>query len=65
MELFKAVPLGGILTYVIAVLIGSQGRSGGHLNIFHVNIQQYELWWSWPLFFAGTGLAWGLMIMQR
>ena len=69
MEFFKAVPLGGILTYVVAVLIGSQGRSGGQLNIFHVDVQvdvyQAELWWSWPLFFAGTGLAWGLMVMQR
>ena len=65
MELIKAIPLGSILTYVISVLIGSQGRSGGHLNIFMVPIEQYQLWWSWPLFFAGTGLAWGLMVMQR
>lgn len=65
MEFFKAVPLGSILTYVVALVIGSQGRSGGYLNIFRADIYQYDLWWSWPLFFAGTGLAWGLMVMQR
>ena len=65
MDLAKAIPLGGILSYVFSVLIGSQGRQGGHLNIFHVDIYQYELWWSWPLFFAGTFLAWGIMALQR
>ena len=65
MEIFKAIPLGSILTYVVALLIGSQGRSGGHLNIFSFTIEQYELWWSWPLFFAGTGLSYAIMVMQR
>lgn len=65
MELFKAVPLGGILTFVVALTIGSQGSHGGQLAIFRAEIYQYDMWWSWPLFFAGTGLAWGLMIIQR
>ena len=65
MDLFKAIPFGGILTFIIAVLIGSQGRQGGRLNIFHIEVYQYELWWSWPLFFAGTFFAWGIMTLQR
>ena len=65
MEFFKAVPIGGLLTYVVALVIGSQGSRGGHLSIFRGEILQYDVWWSWPLFFAGTGLAWGLMLMQR
>ena len=65
MEFFKAVPLGGLLTVVVALVIGSQGSRGGRLAIFQAEIYEYDLWWSWPLFFAGTGLAWGLMIMQR
>ena len=65
MEFFKAVPLGAILTYVVALLIGSQGSSGGQLSIFRAEIYQFDLWWSWPLFFAGTGLAWGIMMLQR
>ncbi len=65
MEFFKAVPLGGILTYIVALVVGSQGSRGGQLSIFQAEIFQYDVWWSWPLFFAGTGLSWGLMVMQR
>lgn len=65
MEFFKAVPLGGILTFVVALIVGSQGSRGGFLSIFRAEIYQYEFWWSWPLFFAGTGLAWGIMMLQR
>ncbi len=64
-ELFKAVPLGGILSYVVALVVGSQGISGGHLYITRTEIYQYEMWWSWPLFLAGTAVAWGIMAMQR
>ena len=65
MEFFKAVPLGGILTWVLAVVIGSQGSRGGQLAIHQMPVHTFEVWWSWPLFLAATGLAWGLMIMQR
>lgn len=65
MEFVKAVPLGAILSFVVALVIGSQGRQGGYLAIFRTDIYQYDLYWSWPLFFAGTGLAWGIMAMQR
>ncbi|MBX7482213.1 hypothetical protein [Qipengyuania qiaonensis] len=65
MELVKAVPLGAILTFVVALLIGSQGSKGGELAIFHVEIYSYDFWWSWPLFFGGTALAWGIMMLQR
>ena len=64
-ELFKAVPLGSILTYVVAFVIGSQGSRGGYLAIFRQEIYEYEMWWSWPLFFVGTALAWGIMTLQR
>ena len=65
MELIKAAPLGAILTFVVALTIGSQGSRGGQLAIFRTEIYQYDLWWSWPLFVAGTGLAWGIMMLQR
>ncbi|WP_247710039.1 hypothetical protein [Qipengyuania xiapuensis] len=64
-ELFKAVPLGSILTYVVALVVGSQGSRGGYLAIFRQEFYEYEMWWSWPLFFAGTALAWGIMTLQR
>ena len=65
MELIKAVPLGFILSFVIALIVGSQGSRGGQLMIYRAEIYQYEMWWSWPVFIFGTGLAWGIMMLQR
>ena len=65
MEVFKAVPLGGILTFVVSLIIGSQGSRGGFLSIYRAEFMDYSIWWSWPLFLAGSGLAWGLMMLQR
>ncbi|MFW2349582.1 hypothetical protein [Qipengyuania sp.] len=65
MELVKAAPLGAILTFIVALAIGSQGSRGGQLAIFRAEIYQYDVWWSWPLFFAATALAWGIMLLQR
>lgn len=65
MELIKAIPLGALLTGIVALVIGSTGSSGGQLHIHHMAIGDWKVLWSWPLFLAGTGLAWGLMIMQR
>lgn len=65
MEFFKAVPLGAILTFVVALVIGSQGSRGGFLAIHRAEVMDYTLWWSWPLFFAGSALAWGIMMLQR
>lgn len=64
-EFFKAAPLGAILTFVVALLIGTQGSKGGWLAIYRAEIYQYDIWWSWPLFFAATALAWGIMMLQR
>lgn len=65
MEMIKAVMLGAILTVSIAVVIGSQGTSAGPLAIHAVHIAEAKLYWSWPVFFSGSGLAWGIMLLQR
>lgn len=65
MEFVKAVPMGFILTWVLALIIGSTGSTGGQLAIHHMHMGDVSVLWSWPLFFAGTGLAWGLLLMQR
>ena len=65
MELVKAAPMGAILTYIVALAIGSQGSTGGPLAIFRAELYDYNLWWSWPLFLAATALAWGIMLLQR
>jgi len=65
MPLVKAIPLGLILTFVVALVIGSQGSSGGVLVIQNYDLGDYNLLWSWPMFFASTGLSWGLLLMMK
>ena len=65
MEMIKAVTLGAILTATIALVIGSQGTSAGPLAIHLVSVAQAKLYWSWPIFLSGSGLSWGIMMLQR
>ena len=65
MEFIKAAILGTILTGVVSLVIGSQESTGGQLAIHLMRAGDTSIYWSWPLFFAGTGLAWGLILMQR
>ena len=65
MELIKAVPLGAILSGVVSTIIGKQGSHGGQMAIHLVEYQDHHWYWSWPIFLAGTGLAWGIMMLQR
>ncbi len=61
----KAIILGAILTWCIALVVGSQGSSGGQLAVHSVMLADFKIFWSWPLFFAGTGLSWALVLLQR
>jgi len=63
--MFKAVGLGAVLTWSIALVVGSQGSSGGALAVHPMTVGDYSVYWSWPLFCAGTGLSWGLIALQR
>lgn len=65
MELIKAMTLGAILTGVLALVIGSQGSSAGPLAIQLVHVADANFYWSWPLFCSGSGLAFGIMLLQR
>lgn len=65
MDLIKALTLGAILSATIAMVIGSQGVSAGPLAIHMVHVAEARLYWSWPIFVSGTGLAWGIMLLQR
>lgn len=61
----KAIVLSAIVTWCIALVIGSQGTSGGALAIQSLQVIDYKIYWSWPLFLSGSGLAWGLILLQR
>lgn len=63
--MLKAVVFGAIVTGCVALVIGSQGSSGGRLAIEAIELGGVRLFWSWPLFLSGSGLAWGLILLQR
>jgi hypothetical protein len=58
MAFIKALIPGVILTFVIAIILGSNRVSGGWLNVHQINIEQASFYWSWPLFLISTGIAW-------
>lgn len=65
MDFLKALMLGVILSATIRLVIGSQGTSAGPLAIQLVSLADAKIYWSWPVFLSRTGLAWGLMLLQR
>jgi len=60
---------GFILTFVVALVLGSNGSSGAFMHIHAMKIDlvyaQYYMWWSWPGFFASTGIATGILAMMK
>ncbi|WP_298306554.1 hypothetical protein [uncultured Erythrobacter sp.] len=65
MEMLKAMGASALLTACVALVIGSQGTTGGALAIYAISHEGFRFFWSWPLFFCGSGLGWGLMLLQR
>ncbi len=64
LSLLKAVIPGLIINLIVSTIVGSNGSTGGVLQIQHMNIQGYQIYGSWNLFFAATGLAWALLLMM-
>jgi len=62
--LLKAILLGTILTLIGAGIFGYAGTTAGFLNVHHLPIPDYRIYWSWPMFLAFTGLAWALLLMM-
>ncbi len=66
MDVIKSVILGAILSVTIGLVIGTQGTSGGALAIHLVEVaDNMRLYWSWPVFLSGSGLSFGLLLLQR
>ncbi|MDP4604828.1 MAG: hypothetical protein NWS68_01575 [Erythrobacter sp.] len=63
--MLKALTIGAILSAALALVIGSQGTSAGPLAIHLIPLAGAKIYWSWPVFFSGSGLAWGIMLLQR
>jgi ABC-type lipoprotein release transport system permease subunit len=64
MAFIKGLIPGLILTFVVAGILGSNGQSGDWLNVHAMYIDDFKLYWSWPLFIFGTGLSTGLFAMM-
>ncbi|CDO36727.1 MULTISPECIES: hypothetical protein [Novosphingobium] len=64
MAFLKGLIPGFLLTWVVSLIIGSNGSKGGMLTIQHTYIEGHSFYWSWPLFIAGTALSWALFAMM-
>lgn len=56
-SLLKALIPATLLTWVVASVIGTNGSSGGFLNIHRVDPMGIEFFWTWPLFVASLLLS--------
>lgn len=65
MDLIKAMTFGAILSATVALVVGSQGSSAGPLAIHAVHLADAKMYWSWPIFLSASGLAFGIMLLQR
>ncbi len=63
MALIKALFPAGILTWVVAGILGSQGMRGGMLMLERNVVEGHMFFWSWPLFLASAALAWFVIAM--
>lgn len=65
MSLIKAILLGAILTFVVSAAIHGAGSTGGYLVIREYQISGHFVSWSWPLFIASAGLAFGILKLME
>lgn len=65
MSFVKALIPGTILTFVICLILGSNGTSAGWLEVHRVAVQGHNFYWSWPFFVGSTGLSWALFWMME
>ena len=64
-SLIKGVLLGAILTFVVSAAIHAGGSAGGFLNIREILVASHYMAWSWPLFIASSGLAFGILKLME
>ena len=64
MPFVKALIPGVILTFVVCIILGSNGVSGAWLEVHRVSLASHDFYWSWPLFVGSTAIAWGLFSLM-
>lgn len=63
LAIVKGIIPGCILTWIVSLVIGSNGSKGGMLDIQRYDIMHHHLYWSWPLMLAAIGLCAALFLM--
>ncbi|HET9629214.1 MAG TPA: hypothetical protein VFP14_06990 [Novosphingobium sp.] len=63
-QLFKAIPPGLLLSWLVSTFVGTRGSTGGLLNIQHLSVNGTQVLISWTLALIGTALGWALLKMM-
>lgn len=70
MAFFKALIPAILLTWVVSIVLGSNGSKGGFLYIKLIQLSGgafagggYSFYWSWPLLLASLGLCFAIFKM--
>ncbi|MGE3691462.1 MAG: hypothetical protein AB7F98_08785 [Novosphingobium sp.] len=63
MAFVKGLFPGILLSWIISSILGRNHQTNNFLYIHLSNLpgdyfERYQFYWSWPLFFAASGLAW-------
>jgi hypothetical protein len=64
MSLIKAVLLGGLLTWLVSLVLGKNHANTGWLSVHQMTVASHQFYWSWPLFLVATGMAWAIIAMM-
>jgi hypothetical protein len=65
MPFVKALIPGVILTFVVCIILGTNGQTGAWLEVHRTSLASQDFYWSWPLFVLSTGIAWGIFAMME
>ena len=64
-NLLLASIFGAAISIVVSYSLEYFGSDGGFLAISAVSMAGVHIFWSWPLFFIGTGLSWAILQMMK
>lgn len=65
MSFVKALVPGALLTWVVCIILGTNRSKGGFLYIHLERVGDVSFYWSWPLFFASTLIAFAIFKMME
>ena len=64
-NLLLASIFGATISIVVSYLFEYFESDGGFLAVFAFSMADIHFFWSWPLFFIGTGLSWAILQMMK